>query len=92
QKEFEGFCDSKAYWLDNYALFMALKDANNNGNWYTWEPEIVKRDPQALDEVQHRLKEQIFYYKFIQFKFFRQWSELKSYANMRGIDIIGDIP
>ena len=92
QKEFEGFCDSKAYWLDNYALFMALKDANNNGNWYTWEPEIVKRDPQALDEVQDRLKEQIFYYKFIQFEFFRQWSDLKSYANMRGIDIIGDIP
>ncbi|MHC5725949.1 MAG: 4-alpha-glucanotransferase [Nostoc sp.] len=91
-KEFEGFCDSKAYWLDNYALFMALKDANNNGNWYTWEPEIVKRDPQALDEVQHRLKEEIFYYKFIQFEFFRQWSDLKSYANMRGIDIIGDIP
>ncbi|MHC5613517.1 MAG: 4-alpha-glucanotransferase [Nostoc sp.] len=91
-KEFEGFCDSKAYWLDNYALFMALKDANNNANWYTWEPEIVKRDPQALDEVQHRLKEEIFYYKFIQFEFFRQWSDLKSYANMRGIDIIGDIP
>jgi len=91
-KEFEGFCDSKAYWLDNYALFMALKDANDNGNWYTWEPEIVKRDPQALDQVQDRLKEEIFYYKFIQFKFFRQWSELKSYANMRGIDIIGDIP
>ncbi|MEH2375293.1 4-alpha-glucanotransferase [Nostoc sp.] len=91
-KEFEGFCDSKAYWLDNYALFMALKDANDNGNWYTWEPEIVKRDPQALDQVQDRLKEEIFYYKFIQFEFFRQWSELKSYANMRGIDIIGDIP
>ncbi|MEH2416770.1 4-alpha-glucanotransferase [Nostoc sp.] len=91
-KEFEGFCDSKAYWLDNYALFMALKDANDNANWYTWEPEIVKRDPQALDQVQDRLKEEIFYYKFIQFEFFRQWSELKSYANMRGIDIIGDIP
>ncbi len=91
-KEFEGFCDSKAYWLDNYALFMALKDANANASWNTWEPEIVKRDPQALDQVQQRLNEEIYYYKFVQFEFFRQWSELKSYANMRGIDIIGDIP
>ncbi|WP_373525862.1 4-alpha-glucanotransferase [Nostoc sp.] len=91
-KEFEGFCDSKAYWLDNYALFMALKDASENASWNTWEPEIVKRDPQALDQVQHRLNEEIYYYKFVQFEFFRQWSDLKSYANMRGIDIIGDIP
>ncbi|MEH1891797.1 MAG: 4-alpha-glucanotransferase [Nostoc sp.] len=92
QKEFEGFCDSKAYWLDNYALFMALKDANENANWHTWPSELVKRDPQAMEQVQERLNEEIFYYKFVQFEFFRQWSELKSYANMRGIDIIGDIP
>ncbi|MEH2395438.1 MAG: 4-alpha-glucanotransferase [Nostoc sp.] len=92
QKEFEGFCDSKAYWLDNYALFMALKDANENANWHTWPSELVKRDPQAMEQVQERLNEEISYYKFIQFEFFRQWSELKSYANMRGIDIIGDIP
>ncbi|MEH2142525.1 4-alpha-glucanotransferase [Nostoc sp.] len=92
QKEFEGFCDSKAYWLDNYALFMALKDANDNANWHTWPSELVKRDPQAMEQVQERLNGEIFYYKFVQFEFFRQWSELKSYANMRGIDIIGDIP
>ncbi|MEH2289951.1 4-alpha-glucanotransferase [Nostoc sp.] len=92
QKEFEGFCDSKAYWLDNYALFMALKDANENANWHTWPSELVKRDPQAMEQVRERLNEEIFYYKFVQFEFFRQWSELKSYANMRGIDIIGDIP
>ncbi|MEH2244398.1 4-alpha-glucanotransferase [Nostoc sp.] len=92
QKEFEGFCDSKAYWLDNYALFMALKDANENANWHTWPSELVKRDPQAMEEVQERLNGEISYYKFVQFEFFRQWSELKSYANMRGIDIIGDIP
>ncbi|MBD6614913.1 4-alpha-glucanotransferase [Komarekiella sp. 'clone 1'] len=92
QKEFAGFCDSKAYWLDNYALFMTLKDANDGASWHTWEQELVKREPQALDQVQRRLNGEIFYYKFIQFEFFRQWSELKSYANMRGIDIIGDIP
>ncbi|MEH1781070.1 MAG: 4-alpha-glucanotransferase [Nostoc sp.] len=91
-KEFEGFCDSKAYWLNNYALFMALKDANNGASWNTWEPEFVKREPEALAQVEHRLNGDIFYYKFIQFEFFRQWSDLKNYANMRGIDIIGDIP
>lgn len=91
-KEFEGFCDSKAYWLDNYALFMALKDANNGASWHTWEPEFVKREPEALAQAESRLNGDIFYYKFIQFEFFRQWSDLKNYANMRGIDIIGDIP
>ncbi|MEH2069310.1 MAG: 4-alpha-glucanotransferase [Nostoc sp.] len=92
QQEFSGFCDSKAYWLDNFALFMALKDVNHNSNWHAWESELVKREPQALEQVQHRLTEEIFYHKFIQFKFFRQWSDIKSYANMRGIHIIGDIP
>ena len=92
QREFEGFCDSKAYWLDNYALFMALKDDSNGASWNAWEPEFVKRKPEALAQVQDRLNGEIFYYKFVQFEFFRQWSNLKSYANMRGIDIIGDIP
>ncbi|MFW9257509.1 4-alpha-glucanotransferase [Nostoc sp. KVJ20] len=92
QKEFAGFCDSKAYWLDNYALFMALKDAHNGASWHTWETEFVKREPEALTQVEGRLNGDIFYYKFVQFEFFRQWSDLKSYANMRGIDIIGDIP
>jgi 4-alpha-glucanotransferase len=92
QKEFAGFCDSKAYWLDNYALFMALKDANNGASWHTWEAEFVKREPEALAQAERRLNGDIFYYKFIQFEFFRQWSDLKNYANMRGIDIIGDIP
>ncbi|MBE9000030.1 MULTISPECIES: 4-alpha-glucanotransferase [unclassified Nostoc] len=92
QKEFEGFCDSKAYWLENYALFMALKDDHNGASWHTWEAEFVKRKPEALAQAEDRLKGDIFYYKFVQFEFFRQWSDLKSYANMRGIDIIGDIP
>ncbi|MEJ6484009.1 4-alpha-glucanotransferase [Nostoc punctiforme UO1] len=92
KNEFAGFCDSKAYWLENYALFMALKDAHENASWHTWEPEFVKRKPEALAQAEERLNGDIFYYKFVQFEFFRQWSDLKSYANMRGIDIIGDIP
>ncbi|HEY9803968.1 MAG TPA: 4-alpha-glucanotransferase [Leptolyngbyaceae cyanobacterium] len=92
QQKFTGFCATKAYWLDDYALFMALKDTQDNSSWYTWEPAIAKREPEALERVQRQLTDEIFYYKFIQYEFFRQWSELKSYANLRGIEIIGDIP
>lgn len=92
QKEFAGFCEAKAYWLDDYALFMALKDTHEGTSWYTWEPEFAKRQPEAIAQAQQRLKDEIFYYKYIQFEFFHQWSELKRYANMRGIQIIGDIP
>ncbi|MEA5564038.1 MULTISPECIES: 4-alpha-glucanotransferase [unclassified Anabaena] len=92
KKEFAGFCDSKAYWLDDYALFMSLKDAHNGTSWHTWKPELVKREPAMMEMARQQLKSEIFYYKFVQFEFFRQWSELKNYANMSGIQIIGDIP
>jgi 4-alpha-glucanotransferase len=92
QREFTGFCNSKAFWLEDYALFMALKDANESASWHTWEPELQRRKPEALEQARRRLTEEIYYYKFIQFMFFRQWSELKTYANMSGVEIIGDIP
>ncbi|WP_016950688.1 4-alpha-glucanotransferase [Anabaena sp. PCC 7108] len=92
KKAFTDFCRTKAYWLDNYALFMALKDANNGASWNTWEPELAQRESAALAQITQKLEQEIFYYKFIQYEFFRQWSELKSYANQNGIDIIGDIP
>lgn len=91
-QEFAGFCETKAYWLDDYALYMALKDAHEGASWHTWKPEIARRQPEALEQWRVQLNEEIFYYKYIQFEFFRQWSQLKSYANMRGIQIIGDIP
>jgi 4-alpha-glucanotransferase len=92
QTEFAGFCDSKAYWLDDFALYMALKDDHEGTSWYTWEPEFARRKPEALEQARRRLSAEIFYHKFIQFEFFRQWSEVKTYANMSGIHIIGDIP
>lgn len=92
QTEFSGFCHSKAHWLDDYALFMALKDAHHDTSWHTWEAEVVKREPAAIEQAKEKLGAEIYYYKFVQFEFFRQWSELKSYANMSGIYIIGDIP
>jgi 4-alpha-glucanotransferase len=92
REAFHTFCNTRGYWLNNYALFMALKDAQNGESWYKWQPELSKREPKALAQIEHELTQEIFYYKFIQYEFFRQWSELKNYANQNGVDIIGDIP
>mgnify|MGYP002777100564 FL=1 len=89
---FAGFCESKAYWLDDYAMFMALKEANAQKSWYQWEPELVERSPAALDQWGRRLNTEIVFHKFLQFAFFSQWSNIKHYANERAIEIIGDIP
>jgi 4-alpha-glucanotransferase len=92
QTEFAGFCDSKAYWLDDYAAFMALKDVHDGRSWHTWKPELAKREPEALERIGRELTAEIFFHKFTQYEFFREWSQLKSYANMSGIQIVGDIP
>jgi 4-alpha-glucanotransferase len=92
QEEFQKFCYDKSYWLDDYALYMAIKETLNGASWHTWEPDLAKRKPVTLDQWRRRLPGEIFFHKFLQFEFFRQWSELKSYANTRDIRIIGDIP
>jgi 4-alpha-glucanotransferase len=92
RKEFETFCETKANWLDDYALFMALKEAHDGASWYSWQPGYAKRKPDSIASARSELEELIFYQKFVQFQFFHQWSQLKTYANKRGIEIIGDIP
>jgi 4-alpha-glucanotransferase len=92
QKEFSGFCESKENWLEDYALFMALKDHFGGVSWNNWEPEIARREPESVEKWRQQLNAEIYYYKYVQFEFFRQWTELKRYANLRDIKIIGDIP
>ncbi|XZO03002.1 MAG: 4-alpha-glucanotransferase [Microcoleus sp.] len=92
QREFSAFCESKASWLEDYALFMALKEFFGGVSWNNWEPDIAHRKPDALDKWRQQLNSEIYYYKYVQFEFFRQWTELKRYANLRDIKIIGDIP
>ncbi|NES96467.1 MAG: 4-alpha-glucanotransferase [Desertifilum sp. SIO1I2] len=92
RREFEGFCETKAYWLDDYALFMALKEAHEGASWNTWEADIAKHKPEAIEKWRSQLSDAVYYYKYTQFEFFRQWTELRRYANLRGIQIIGDIP
>lgn len=92
RNRFAEFCANKALWLDDYAMFMALKEANEGKSWYQWEPDLIQRSPAALDQWGRRLNSEIVFHKFLQFAFFSQWSQLKQYASDRGIEIIGDIP
>jgi 4-alpha-glucanotransferase len=90
---FDNFCHSQIYWLDDYALFMAVREAHGDKSWHQWEqPDLVRREPLALIHWQNQLKHEISYHKFIQFKFFEQWSALRRYAHQHEIEIIGDIP
>ncbi|MEA5417766.1 4-alpha-glucanotransferase [Spirulina sp. CCNP1310] len=92
KKEFLAFCEAQAYWLDDYALFMAIKGQQNGASWHQWDEPLAQRDPQTLAQVTAQLKNEIFYHKYIQSEFFRQWSTLKQYANDHGVEIFGDIP
>lgn len=95
QEDLEGFnkfCEVEANWLEDYALFMALHKQFEEISWHEWEPDIAKAEPQAVAKWREKLSEEIYFRKYMQFEFFRQWSWLKDYANERGIKIIGDIP
>ncbi len=89
---FERFCAEHAHWLEDFALFMALKETHDLRPWHEWETEIVMREPGALARSRTTLADQILSHKYRQWQFFDQWLALKRYANERGIRIIGDIP
>ncbi|MCI5621001.1 MAG: 4-alpha-glucanotransferase [Lachnospiraceae bacterium] len=91
-EDFDSFCQEKAAWLDDYALFMALKDAHDGKAWAEWEPELKKREKNAIDRAKSTYAESIEFYKMLQYLFFKQWNSLKDYTNEKGIQIIGDVP
>ena len=91
-KQFDNFVKDNADWLEDYALFMALKSYFNNVSWGEWETDIKFRKPEAMSRYEEQLSDDIGYWKFIQFEFYLQWNALKQYANSNGIEIIGDIP
>ncbi len=91
-KEFQKFCRENNSWLDNYCLYMAVKNEMNGSSWFSWEDGIKNRTPEAVKSYQELLKEQISFWRFMQYKFFQQWKALKAYANGKGIKIIGDVP
>ena len=91
-KKYGSFVEKNKDWLEDYALFMALKSYFNNVSWGEWETDIKFRKPEAMRHYEEQLSDDIGYWKFIQFEFYRQWTALKKYANDNGIEIIGDIP
>lgn len=121
--KFHDFCSNQAFWLEDYSLYMAIKEyyqtlresseedysvvfqrlegvyeediiheLYKGGAWITWPLPIKERHPEALVKIQAHLKKEILYTKFLQFLFFTQWQELRSYASDKDIKIIGDIP
>jgi len=88
---FAQFCQEQAYWLEDYVLFISLLEANDGQDWSEWDSAIARREPTALQAQAQRLEDEIQYHRFVQFKFFEQWKRLRTYANDRGIQIVGDI-
>jgi len=92
REEFDAFCKSNEDWLNDFALFMAAKDFHGGKLWTQWDNELVMRKGNALKFWTDKLSGTIHFHKFVQFNFFRQWKNLKKYANEKDIKIIGDMP
>ena len=92
RRAFASFCRRERAWLDDYALFAALKDAHGLRAWPEWERDLARRRPSALARARTQWAEAILSRKFAQFQFFAQWAALRQYAHERGVRIMGDLP
>lgn len=91
-QEFYDFVEENRFWLEDYGLYMAIKNSLNGISWSEWEDSLKRRVPEVLNQKRQELAEEIQFVYFQQYEFMKQWSRLKQYANERGIRIIGDIP
>ena len=89
---FNDFCARASWWLDDYALFRAVKNAQGDREWTAWDRQLANRETQALAQARVDFADEITSQKFFQFLFFRQWQALRNYAGERGVRIIGDLP
>jgi 4-alpha-glucanotransferase len=89
---YQAFCEENQHWLDDFALFVALKEHHHGASWTSWEPGARDRDPQALTKWREQLAPAIETQRFLQFVFYDQWRALREYARGRGIRIMGDLP
>jgi 4-alpha-glucanotransferase len=92
ESDFLSFCREHASWLDDFALFKAIEDHHGGVEWTKWDADLAQRKPNSLEVARKELAGEIQFWKFTQWQFYRQWAEVKKYANERGIKIIGDIP
>jgi 4-alpha-glucanotransferase len=90
--DFERFRQDQAHWLDDYSVYMALKEVNGGASWIAWDRDVVVRKPEALDRCRRELAGEILYYQFVQFAFARQWRALREAYRERQIQLIGDVP
>lgn len=90
--KYHEFISKQKFWIEDYAMYMALKDHFNNKSWLEWDEDIRFREKDALNRYKNELRDNIDFWKFCQFKFYEQWDKLKTYVNELGIKIIGDIP
>lgn len=91
-QEYKDFVEANAYWLDDYALYMAVKNSFDGKSWITWDEDIRLRKQEAVKAYTEKFRGEIDFYKFQQFLFAKQWTALKAYANRKKIKIVGDIP
>ena len=89
---FETYITNSREWIEDYALYSALKGRFENAAWTEWEEDIRLRRPEAMKKWHGELLDDVRFYCFMQYMFFRQWKALKGYANRHGIQIIGDLP
>jgi 4-alpha-glucanotransferase len=89
---FDRFCRAHATWLDDFALFMAVKEAHGHVAWTAWEPDIARRDPSAIARWSARCARDIRLHKLTQFLFSEQWQRVRDACRSRSIDIMGDLP
>ena len=91
-EEFREFVRDNSLWLEDYALFMAIKEHFHGRDWQNWSVSLLMRLRPVMDAYREELRDTIRFQYFLQYEFFRQWRALRSYANNRGIQIIGDVP
>lgn len=89
---FAAYCRDQAFWLDDYALFIAIRGHLAGRSWQEWPTELRQRVPSAVDDWRRRLGTEIAAEQYRQFAFTAQWTEIKEYANCKGVRILGDLP
>lgn len=90
--DYEKFLEENKEWLDDYCLYMAVKNHFNGVSWDHWDEDIRLREPEAMEKYRTQYADEMNFFRFQQFKFQEQWYALKEYANENGVEIIGDIP
>ncbi|CAF1181581.1 unnamed protein product [Rotaria sordida] len=92
ENKLKNFFEQQRYWIDDFTLFLTIKEQYKNGTWADWPDSLRRHQSSALDQIRQEQKDRIQYHLFVQYVFYQQWLELKKYANDRHIKIMGDMP